>query len=159
MKLRTFQESDWPRAAELLMSRAVSRTYMIPDFDTPGAARPLFDRLAKLSQDSTRFVRAMEEQGEFVGFLNDVEMADGTIELGYAVSPDRWGRGFATEALKLAIGELFRLGFREVVAGAFEENPASLRVMEKAGMMPLAKTDTIEYRGKTHTCIYRSIKA
>ena len=29
--------------------------------------------------------------------------------------------------------------------------------MEKAGMAPLEKIDEIEYRGKTHRCLYRSI--
>ena len=59
--------------------------------------------------------------------------------------------------LKLAIADLFELGFKQVVAGAFVENPASLRVMEKAGMTPIEKVDEIEYRGRTHTCVYRAI--
>ena len=68
-----------------------------------------------------------------------------------------WGKGYATAALKLAIGELFQKGFREVVCGAFEENPASLRCMEKAGMGRIDKVDMIDYRGKVHRCLYCSI--
>ena len=51
---------------------------------------------------------------------------------------------------------LFAKGFREVVCGAFEENTASLRVMEKAGMEKLDITESIEYRGKVHNCVYYS---
>jgi RimJ/RimL family protein N-acetyltransferase len=101
----------------------------------------------------------MDEDGILVGFLNDVEIADGAIELGYVVHPDHWNKGCATAALTLAIEELFRRGFREVVCGAFEENPASLRVMEKTGMAPLEKIDEIDYRGKVRRCLYRSIQA
>ena len=36
----------------------------------------------------------------------------------------------------------------------FEENPASGRVMEKSGMKKIEYTDTIEYRGKVHKCLY-----
>ena len=157
MKLRAFQESDWPRLAMLATSTEVNKTYMLPDFESVEKARPLFDRLTALSGDEKRYVRAMEENGEFVGFCNDVEQNGGSVEIGYAMCPDIWGRGYATAALKLAIADLFAMGFDQVVAGAFVENPASLRVMEKAGMTPIDKVDDIEYRGCTHKCVYRVI--
>ena len=157
MKLRVFQESDWPRMAMLVTSSEVNKTYRLPDFESTEKTRPLFDRLMALSKDKARYVRAMEENGEFVGFCNDVEQTGDTVEIGYALCPDVWGRGYATAALKLAIADLFELGFNQVIAGAFVENPASLRVMEKAGMTPIEKVDEIEYRGRTHTCVYRVI--
>ena len=158
MKLRAFQESDWTRAAMLLTSGEVNKTYMLPDFESVEKARPLFDRLMALSKDGSRYVRAMEAEGVFVGFLNDVEREEDWVEMGYAICPDAWGRGHATAALKLAIADLFDLGFRQVVAGAFVGNDASLRVMEKAGMTPIDKTDEIEYRGKIHKCVYRAVE-
>ena len=158
MKLRAFQESDWPRLAMLATSNEVNKTYMLPDFESAEKARPLFDRLTALSKDETRYVRTMEENGEFVGFCNDVEQVGDTVEIGYALCPDVWGRGYATAALKLAVADLFEMGFNQVMAGAFVENPASLRVMEKAGMTPIEKVDEIEYRGRTHTCVYRAIR-
>ena len=158
MKLREFMESDWPRLAMLATSTEVNKTYMLPDFESEEKARPLFDRLMAMSKDDKRYVRAMEENGEFVGFCNDVERDGDSVEIGYALCPDVWGRGYATAALKLAIADLFTLGFDQVVAGAFVENPASLRVMEKAGMTPIDKVDEIDYRGRTHTCVYRVIR-
>ena len=157
MKLRAFQESDWPRLAMLATSTEVNKTYMLPDFESVEKVRPLFDRLMAMSKDDKRYVRAMEENGEFVGFCNDVERNGNSVEIGYAMCPDIWGRGYCTAALKLAIADLFELGFNQVVAGAFVENPASLRVMEKAGMTPIDKVDDIEYRGSIHKCVYRMI--
>ena len=157
MKLRAFQESDWPRLAMLATSTEVNKTYMLPDFESVEKACPLFDRLMAMSKDDKRYVRAMEENGEFVGFCNDVERNGDSVEIGYAMCPDIWGRGYCTAALKLAIADLFELGFNQVVAGAFVENPASLRVMEKAGMTPIDKVDDIEYRGSIHKCVYRVI--
>ena len=157
MKLRAFQESDWPRLAMLATSTEVNKTYMLPDFESVEKTRPLFDRLMAMSKDDKRYVRAMEENGEFVGFCNDVERNGDSVEIGYAMCPDIWGRGYCTAALKLAIADLFELGFNQVVAGAFVENPASLRVMEKAGMTPIDKVDDIEYRGSIHKCVYRVI--
>ena len=158
MNLRAFTENDEATLAELLTNDRVKQTYMLPDFPSREAALPLARRLVQLSRDETRFVRGMEAAGTLTGFLNDVEIREGTIELGYVVHPAHWGKGFATAALKQAIEELFRLGYRKVLCGAFEENPASIRVMEKAGMRRLGKTDEIEYRGRIHRCVYYAIE-
>ena len=56
-------------------------------------------------------------------------------KLGWCLSPDHTGRGFATEA----VTELLRicfvdLGLRRVAADCFEVNTASWRLMERVGM-------------------------
>lgn len=158
MILRILTEADRDPLVSLLTDRRVARTYMLPDFSSAAEAVPLARRLMQLSREADRFVRGMEEEGVLVGFLNDVEIQGGTIELGYAVHPDHWNRGCATAALKLAIAELFQRGYREILCGAFEENTASIRVMEKAGMERTDKDDEIEYRGKAHRCLYCSIQ-
>ena len=158
MKLRILTDSDEAVLLELLTNDRIRETYMLPDFSQREDAIPLARRLMQLSREKNRFVRGMEENGTLVGFLNDVEIENGCIELGYAVHPVHWGKGFATAALKLATEALFRLGYQEVICGAFEDNPASLRVMEKAGMQKLEKTDEIEYRGRLHRCVYYSIE-
>jgi ribosomal-protein-alanine N-acetyltransferase len=60
--------------------------------------------------------------------------ADGRVELGYGIVESRRGRGYATEAaramVEIALG-LPRVS--EVVAGVDPANPASVRVLEKAG--------------------------
>lgn len=59
------------------------------------------------------------------------------VEAAYLVRRDRWGRGYATEALRtvLAVGH-GELGLDRIVALAYPENDASRHVMEKAGMRP-----------------------
>ena len=158
MELRIFSAEDAAIMLDILTNTQVNRTYMLPDFETREDALPLFRRLMARSQDEAHFVRGIFADGTLVGFLNDVEIADGVIELGYVIHPQYWNRGYATGALKIAIADLFSLGFREVVCGAFEGNDASLRVMEKAGMRPLEKIDEIDYRGHTYRCFYRSIR-
>ena len=145
------------QALDILTDAGVAKSYMLPVFSRREDAVGLFERLAELSRDERRFVRGIFLGGKLVGFLNDVEIENSKIELGYAIHSAHWGRGCATAALKLAIEELFEKGFQEVVCGAFEDNTASLRVMEKAGMVPLDETDVIEYRGRLHRCLYRGI--
>ena len=157
MLLRPIQESDRAIIVSILTDDQVKKTYMLPDFSRPEDAIPLFQRLLALSREESRFVRAMEVDGRCVGFLNDVEISGNSIELGYVVHPECWGRGYATASLKEAIRQLHIRGFRQVITGAFRENTASIRVMEKAGMLRTDKLDTIEYRGQIHRCIYYAI--
>src|SRR6202040_3772712 len=56
-------------------------------------------------------------------------------DLGYAVHPDHWGKGFATEALRRILEFGFEnLSLERIWATADVRNVASWRVMEKAGM-------------------------
>jgi ribosomal-protein-alanine N-acetyltransferase len=71
------------------------------------------------------------------------------VEAAYILRRDRWGRGYATEALRtvLRIGH-DELGLGRVVALAYLENEASRRVMEKARMRA---DGTVEAYGRTMT--------
>lgn len=145
---------DAKAVISLLTDAQVGKTYMIPVFHTQEEAFPLFQRLMALSQDTGRYVAGIYWEGHFIGLLNETDREDHGIEVGYALLPAYYNRGFATEALTGAIDYLHGCGFSCVLAGAFAENPASMRVMEKAGMQRTEKTDSVEYRGSLHKCIY-----
>lgn len=56
-------------------------------------------------------------------------------EVGYWIGLPYWGRGLATQALRLLIQFGFEeLGLNRIAAGHFTHNPASGRVMQKANM-------------------------
>ena len=154
IRLASLRAADLETMLDILTNDCVKQTYMLPDFPSREDAVPLFQRLVGLSGDSRRFVRGIYADETLVGFLNDVEIENGAIELGYVIHPRFQGNGYATEALGSAIGELFHLGFQAVITGAFRQNAASIRVMEKNGMTRIEKTEPIDYRGKTHICVY-----
>lgn len=57
-------------------------------------------------------------------------------ELGYWLARDYWGRGLASEAVVAALGwAQASWGVRAVTSGHFADNPASGRVLEKAGFL------------------------
>jgi RimJ/RimL family protein N-acetyltransferase len=61
-------------------------------------------------------------------------IAPGNLELGYWLAPDHWGRGLATEAARAMVAYGFdSLGAEALNSGHFSDNPASGRVLEKAG--------------------------
>ncbi|WP_049898382.1 GNAT family N-acetyltransferase [Halococcus agarilyticus] len=77
-------------------------------------------------------------EGEPVGMigLSDVVEVWGRAEVGYWVTPDSWGEGYATEATDLLVGYAFdQRRLNKVVATAFEHNAGSRRVLEKVGFV------------------------
>ena len=64
-----------------------------------------------------------------------IHRKDLNVEVGYCYGSSFWGKGYATEALRKVIEYLINdCGFYLVEAKHLSENPASGRVMEKAGM-------------------------
>lgn len=152
--LRPFREEDMEALYGLLTNEEIKKTYMIPDFPSREAADKMCRRFVDLSLDEGHFVRGIYLENGLIGFLNDVETTEKTVEIGYVIHPLHWNRGYATEAVQGALAVLLDSGFDAVRAGYFEENEASGRVMEKAGMEKITYEDTLEYRGKTHRCLY-----
>ncbi len=69
-----------------------------------------------------------------VGFDRQDDLRARTAEIGYWVGEQYWGQGIATESLLLATELAFRdYDFVRLQAGVLEWNPASCRVLEKAG--------------------------
>ena len=153
--LKQLSEDDVSEGIKILMNDQVKKTYMLPDL-TEDSAEALYRRFCGLGRQNEHYIRGIYLNNTLVGVINDTETNDGSIELGWVVHPDHHNRGYATAGVKAAIGELFALGYREVIAGAFAENPASIRVMEKCGMKPLEKTEEIDYRGSIHHCVFYS---
>ena len=155
---RPFLQKDQASVIEILMDPTVKQTYMLPDFPTEEDAVKLFCRLMEISQGNDHYIVAICLGDSLIGWINDTEQKDGCIEVGYVIHPRYHGQGYMTEALKAAIADLFCKGYTEVKAGAFEENIASIRVMEKCGMIRQEHQDEIQYRSVMHRCVYYAAK-
>ena len=153
LTLEFIKDSDLDDLIGLLKNEEVGKTFMTPDFANREAEVKMFERFKSLSESEERFVYGIYLNGKIIGFMNDVEIDGTEVEVGYVIHPEQKNKGYATEALRAAMEEMFASGCSMVKAGAFEENPASMRVMEKAGMTLLPYVDEIEYRGTMHRCI------
>ena len=158
LNLSAIRECDAGALMSIFKSDVVKATYMVPDLQTREDEIKLFSALRALSEKDDRYVFGIFLDGKLIGILNDTEINGVNIEMGYALHPDYHNQGYATEAFGAVIEHLFSKGFEVILAGAFEENTASMRVMEKCGMKRTKMTAAIEYRGVTHKCIYYSIK-
>lgn len=75
-------------------------------------------------------------QGRTIGCIGLNELSS-TCEFGYWLGRAHWRQGLASEAARAFLDYCFSaLGLDTIRAGAFSDNPASLRVQQKLGFEP-----------------------
>ena len=109
-----------------------------PDEELAGILPAYSDRLAA-APDTIGFgvwAVARTDSRIVVGSAGFIAPPDrGEVELGYGIHPGHRNAGYATEAaVALVAWALGREGVARVIAECDEENAASVRVLEKAGM-------------------------
>jgi RimJ/RimL family protein N-acetyltransferase len=85
--------------------------------------------------------------------LKNIDLINKKANLGYWIGEEYWGRGIATECVRLLIDYTFSssdLGLREVTAYVFPENKASIRVLEKNGMKKKGEVNEYHEISKRH---------
>lgn len=137
LTLRAPERRDARRVAELANDFDVVRmTSRMPWPYTRKDAEAFIERCEERdwARDAT-FAIELEDEG-LAGVLGFFTNAEGEVEVGYWLGRPYWGRGIATEALKGALVWASRdWRKRCIVAGHFEDNPASGVVLTKADFL------------------------
>lgn len=157
LEIKPYRESDQMEMIELLTNREIKKGFIIPDFQTEEEIIGMVKKLQKFSFSDDHFERGIYLHDCLIGFVNDVEIENDVIELGYVIHPAFHNKGYATEMLKAVIDELFCSGFSKIVTGAFDDNIASIQVMRKCGMSKMDKEEDIFYGGRKQHCVYYAI--
>ncbi|MBP5207492.1 MAG: GNAT family N-acetyltransferase [Clostridia bacterium] len=153
LKFSPLRRCDKDDLIGMLTDQRISETYMVPDLQSEQSRNAMFDRFFEFTASADRFAYGIYADGRLVGVIHEVDAGEGWVELGYFIKTAENGKGYATEALRAAVGELFSQGYMTVRAAAFEENEASLRVMEKCGMKRTGQTETVSYRDRDRVCV------
>jgi ribosomal-protein-alanine N-acetyltransferase len=88
--------------------------------------------------------------GVFVGrggLRSSVIAGNECVELLYALRPDAWGRGYATEIALVSVQHARELKIPELVGLAATGKRASRRVLEKVGLVP---AERVQHSGLPH---------
>lgn len=157
--LRRLTPADIEAVHTLLSDWTVVRYMLLPQCKTIEESQKCLDELITETPGGAwaSVVRGIELLGSapLVG-LCGIAILHGSEqgEIWYLIRPDQWGRGIA----RLAAGELLRIGFSElnlhrIFATCLPENPASSRVLEKAGMRKEGyQLRSLKIHGVWHDC-------
>ncbi len=139
LRLRLIELADAPLVQKLVSDRQIAEnTLNIPyPYPEDGAAiwiQGMLQQRAQGGQDRT-YVILRRADDELVGCVGIHPRHGFRAEIGYWVGVPYWGQGYMTEAVR----RLIRSGFEDmqlqrIEANHFLHNPASGRVMQKAGM-------------------------
>lgn len=114
-------------------------TMTIPYPYLPGEGAKFLRRVERRMADGTAAAFALElkSTGEMIGNMGlQIEPEHQRAELGYVTWKEHRGKGYTSEAARRLIDHAFEdLGLEKVFAKWFAANPASGRVLEKAGMV------------------------
>jgi RimJ/RimL family protein N-acetyltransferase len=137
LTLRPGWPEDAPAVARAIGQEAVVR--MLAKAPWPYRLRDAADFLSReRGAGEASFLILAHEGGHprIVGGIGLAPDEDGH-ELGYWLTPDAWGRGYATEAGRAVVAiARHGLGLKRLHAGHFIDNPASGRVLSKLGFRP-----------------------
>ena len=134
-RLRPWRLKDALSVAKYANNRAI--WINLDRFPHPYALEDAREWLNMVTGDGPERAFAIEIGDEAVGAISvtpkdDVQVKVG--EIGYWLGEPFWGRGIATAAVKLVTEYAFEdLDLMRIQASVFEWNPASGRVLEKAG--------------------------
>ena len=139
--LRPFVFEDATRVQELAGdARVADTTLNVPHPYPDGAAEAWIQRHPGMARDGQAFAWAIcLRQGEFVGAISmmpKIGFATNTGEIGYWLGVPYWNHGYMSESTRAVIDWGFNsLKLHRIFAEALTRNPASARVMAKAGML------------------------
>ncbi|KAE9403818.1 acyl-CoA N-acyltransferase [Gymnopus androsaceus JB14] len=93
---------------------------------------------ARLSSVLLFVIIETKDSHEFVGTtqLFDLQQKNRDVMLGLGIVPEFWGRGYGTEVVRFIVDYAFeQLGLHRVTLNVFRNNPAAIRVYQKAGFV------------------------
>ena len=101
---------------------------------THADARNLLDMVVGVSPETNFAIAVDDEAVGGIGFTVQHDVAHRSAEIGYWLGEEFWGRGIASEALIAVTNHAFaNYDLCRLYAHVFDWNPASVRVLEKAG--------------------------
>ncbi len=138
--LRPLEMTDAPDIQRLAGDREVAATTRdIPHPYEDGVAEAWISSCQEeiAAGELVSFAITLRSNGSFLGVIGLHRDANGRqAELYYWVGKPFWNQGYATEAVKAVLRHgLADLGLDRLYAAHFTRNPASGRVMQKAGMV------------------------
>jgi RimJ/RimL family protein N-acetyltransferase len=135
-RLRPWRREDAPALARHANNRNVSRN-LRDVFPFPYAEADAQAFLARVVPVAPPTSLAIEVDGEAAGGIGlhlQQDVLRHTAELGYWLGETHWGRGIMTEAVVAITAYGFeQFDLLRIEAEVFSRNPASMRVLEKAG--------------------------
>lgn len=149
LQLRDWKDSDAKRLVSLANNENLSKN-MLDTFPHPYTIENAEQWIAHCQNENKNVLQAIEYKGEFVGgigahFKDDIHRY--SVELGYWVGENYWGKGIGTACVKAFSDYLFKnFKINRVYGEVFEHNLGSAKVLENCGFKHEATLKKAAYK-------------
>ena len=134
--LRRYEEADIDMQYEIITDDRLSKYIKFPDLTKEEELEYIRDCI-KNADDSKyeKWVITLKDRNIPIGNIsvNEINKKNNYCTVGYVIMYEYWGKGYASEALKIVSDYLLDSGYYLVECSCNELNKQSSRVMEKAG--------------------------
>jgi len=138
--LREFVTADWPAVLAYQRDPRYLRYYEWAD-RTPGDVQRFVQMFLDQQEQQPRrkyqLAVVLKGTGQLIGNcgIRQAAVTSHEADIGYEVSPDHWGHGYATEAARAIVQFGFaELNVHRIWSWCIADNVASARVLEKLGL-------------------------
>ncbi|MFI6359619.1 GNAT family N-acetyltransferase [Streptomyces sp. NPDC050743] len=146
VRIRPLTLDDAPAVQRICSGASVRYTHGY-DF-TREQARAAAARILALTP-ATGWGFGIDAAGDLVGIIKARRGAPACVPVSYILREDTWGNGYATAAVRAFASILFAAGVDVIEAKHHPDNPASGRVLVKAGFVRTGTLDFADGRGGT----------
>jgi RimJ/RimL family protein N-acetyltransferase len=135
-------------------NKNITTSFMLDEVENLEEAKSEIEEIINNYTDEEYYYFAIRLDNKLIGVMKTYE--SDYLELGYAINEDYWNNGYATIALNLVTNYFLNMNrIKKIILGAFSDNYASIRVMEKCGYTFLGiKKDEFFYKGKSRDICY-----
>ena len=132
----------------------ITTSFMLEETANLEEAKSAIEEVINNYSDNEYYYFAIRLNNKLIGVMKTYE--SDYLELGYAINEEYWNKGYATIALNLVTDYFLKMDrIKKIILGAFSDNYASIRVMEKCGYKLLGiKKDEFYYKGKSRDIVY-----
>jgi len=138
VRLRAFRDGDSAALYTIYSDPAVMRYWSYPAWTAHDQADAYLSRVrdAVVSEGVLAWAIANRDDDMLIGTMTvlHIDSANARAEIGYALASAHWGRGYAQEALRIALAFAFdAMQLRRIEADVDPRNQASCRLLERIG--------------------------
>ncbi len=138
LKIRRFEMNDANAMFEFLSDR--ESCYLDGGYEPYTEKNTdYYGLMSEFVEEKTRYTIVRKDTDELIGMIHLMETNDRAVEvmeIGYTINPSQRRCGYAMEAVEAMLNYLLHvLHLDMVIAGAFEKNMASLKMIEKLGFI------------------------
>ena len=147
--LRPFHDNDLEALARYANNRNVWRTLRdrFPSPYTREDAAAWLCLVQSRERPTQLAIASPEELVGAIGFDQGEDVYRKSAEIGYWLAEPFWGRGIVSQAVIGFVDHVFaHFDLVRLQAGVFEGNPASVKILEKAGF---------RFEGRRHHAVYK----